>query len=139
MTATPEPQATLDTLVDTITARGIGVTRLEPGDALILIVPDADDAAVDEMSAALTALMPDNPHVVLLGVAGAAIAPAPPAIDQPAARTPAYVHRLLDHLHNILAVDNPPPLNFTGAAVPADVQARLTGWAERGLLPGTHL
>lgn len=70
----------IDQLVDQLAARPLGVVRVEPGDTLLLLVPDLDEH-VDASLAQLAADLKTHGIAVGVvgGVAGAAVVPAPPA------------------------------------------------------------
>lgn len=74
-------------LVDQLARRGGGVVRADPGDTLVLVVPDGDqlitrpDGSRVELTSALladvAAALPTVSVLVLAGVAGAVVVPAP--------------------------------------------------------------
>jgi hypothetical protein len=78
--AAPVVAATdLAELVERLARAGAGVVRAEPGDTLLLIIPESNDGspAVEQVANTVSEFLPGVAVLALYGVAGAVVVPAP--------------------------------------------------------------
>lgn len=74
-TTPDEPPGELLALVDQLARRNVGVVRAQPGDTLLLLVPNYDPEHSDELVQQAAACVPQIAVLALFGVVGGVVVP----------------------------------------------------------------